>query len=62
VVLDKGVVEAFVNEGEAAIFAPLHAGPADLGMKVFARGSAHLDSLRAWPLRPARMSLERFHA
>jgi beta-fructofuranosidase len=60
--LDKGVVEAFANEGAAAVFAPLHAGPADLGMEVFARGGkAHLDSLRAWPLKPARMSLERFH-
>ena len=62
VFLDKGVVEAFANEGEAAIFAPLHAGPAELGVEVFARGGeAHLDSLRAWPLKPARMSLERFH-
>jgi beta-fructofuranosidase len=61
--LDKGVVEAFANEGAAAIFAPLQAGPADLGVEVFARGGkARLDSLRAWPLKPARMSLERFHA
>jgi hypothetical protein len=29
---------------------------------VFARGGkAHLDTLRAWPLKRARMSLERFH-
>ncbi len=62
VFLDKGVVEAFANEGTAAIFAPLHAGPADLGVEVFARGGkAHLDSLRVWPLKPARMSLDRFH-
>ena len=62
VFLDKGVVEAFANEGEAAIFAPLHAGAAELGVEVFARGGeARLDSLRAWPLKPARMSLERFH-
>ena len=61
VFLDRGVVEAFANDGMAAIFAPLHAGPADLGVEVFARGKARLDSLRAWPLRPARMSLERFH-
>jgi beta-fructofuranosidase len=62
VFLDKGVVEAFANEGEAAIFAPLHAGPGELGVEVFARGGeARLDSLRAWPLRPARLSLERFH-
>ena len=31
VFLDKGVVEAFANEGEAAIFAPLHADPAESG-------------------------------
>jgi beta-fructofuranosidase len=62
VFLDKGVVEAFANEGAAAIFAPLQAGSADLGVEVFARGGkARLDSLRAWPLKPARMSLERFH-
>jgi beta-fructofuranosidase len=62
VFLDKGVVEAYANEGMAAIFAPLHAGPADLGVEVFARGGkAHLNSLRAWPLKPARMSLEHFH-
>jgi beta-fructofuranosidase len=62
VFLDKGVVEAFANEGAAAIFAPLQAGPADLGVEVFARGGkARLDSLRAWPMKPARMSLERFH-
>jgi beta-fructofuranosidase len=62
VFLDKGVVEAFANDGAAAIFAPLRAGPADLGVEVFARGGkARLDSLRAWPLRAARMSLERFH-
>jgi beta-fructofuranosidase len=62
VFLDKGVVEAFANDGMAAIFAPLHAGPADLAVEAFARGGkAHLDSLRAWPLKPARLSLERFH-
>ena len=60
--LDKGVIEAFANEGTAAIFAPLHAPPADLTVEVFARGgAAHLDSLRAWPMKPARMDLERFH-
>jgi hypothetical protein len=62
VFLDKGVVEAFANDGMAAIFAPLHAGPADLAVEVFARGGkARLDSLRAWPLKPARFSLDRFH-
>ena len=46
----------------AAIFAPLHAAPADLDVEVFARGGkARLDSLRAWPLKPARMTLDRFH-
>jgi beta-fructofuranosidase len=62
VFLDKGVVEAYANEGMAAIFAPLRAGPADLAVEVFARGGkAHLDSLRVWPMKAARMSLERFH-
>ena len=46
----------------AAIFAPLHAAPTDLDVEVFARGGkARLDSLRAWPLKPARMALDRFH-
>ncbi len=62
VFLDKCVVEAFANDGTAAIFAPLHAAGSDLGVEVFARGGkAHLDSLRAWPIKPTRMSLERFH-
>lgn len=62
VFLDKGVVEAFANDGMAAIFAPLHANPSDVTIEVFARGGkAQLDSLRAWPMKPARMSLERFH-
>ena len=62
VFLDKGVLEAFANDGMAAIFAPLHTAPADLGVEVFLRGGkARLDSLRAWPLKPSRMSLDRFH-
>jgi beta-fructofuranosidase len=62
VFLDKCVAEAFANDGAAAIFAPLHTDGANLGVEVFARGGkAHLDSLRAWPLKPARMDLERFH-
>jgi sucrose-6-phosphate hydrolase SacC (GH32 family) len=62
VFLDKCVVEAFANDGTAAIFLPLHAATADQGIEIFARnGKAQLDSLRVWPMRPARMTLDRFH-
>jgi sucrose-6-phosphate hydrolase SacC (GH32 family) len=61
VFLDKRVVEVYANDGEAAIFTTVDAGLNDLGIEVFANGgAAKLESLTAWPLRPARFSLERF--
>jgi len=61
VFLDKRVVEVYANNGEAAIFTTVDAGLNDLGIEVFANGgAAKLESLTAWPLRPARFSLEHF--
>jgi beta-fructofuranosidase len=55
VFLDKCVVEAYANDGAAAIFSTVAAEPQDLGVEVFATGgTAKLESLTVWPLRPAR--------
>lgn len=59
--LDKCVMEAYVNDGQAAIFTTLDANVNDLGIAAFARdGTGQLDALKMWPLKPARFSLERF--
>jgi beta-fructofuranosidase len=61
VFLDKRVIEAYVNDGAVAIFSVVDAGPEDLGVEAFASGgTARLVSLKAWPLKPAAFSLERF--
>lgn len=63
VFLDKHVMEVFVNGGSVAIFTTVKANRQDLGVEVFAQdGEVTLDSLKAWPLRPARFSLERYRA
>ena len=80
--LDKRVVEVYVNNGEAALFATIDAGPQDLGVAFVstqapARGGgaapgggrgaaapatpARLESLKAWPMKPATFNLDRFH-
>ncbi len=93
VFLDKRTVEAYLDDGIAAVYNPVEAAREDQGIAVFAlaggasrglgatpgspggegRGSAgargpqplnstvRLDSLRVWPLKGARFSLERFH-
>jgi Glycosyl hydrolases family 32 C terminal len=81
--LDKCVLEAFVNDGDAAIYTTLDAGPRDLGIAVTAAessgrggrtggpppgtgrgsaagGKARIESLTAWPMKPAVFSLEHF--
>jgi hypothetical protein len=59
--LDKRVMEVFVDDGTAAIYTVTDAGPQDLGVETFAvGGTVRLDSLTAWPLRPASFSLEHF--
>jgi beta-fructofuranosidase len=61
VFLDKRVIEAYVNDGSVAIFSVVDAGPEDLAVEVFASGGkAQLVSLKAWPLKPAGFSLQRF--
>jgi beta-fructofuranosidase len=61
VFLDKRVVEAYINDGAAAIFTTVNAAPKDLGIEAFAAGgTARLRSLTAWPLRPAGFDLARF--
>ncbi len=63
VFLDKCVAEAYANDGAAAIFTTVDAGPNDLGIEAYAEGgTARLDSFQAWPLKPARFSLDRFRA
>jgi|SRR5581483_3286670 len=59
--LDKRVLEVYANDGVAAVFTTVDAGPQDLGIEVFSSGGPGvLESLRVWPLRPARFSLDRF--
>ncbi len=61
VFLDKRVIEVYVNDGAAAIFTTVDGGADDLSLEAFAKGgTARLESLTAWPLKPARFSLERF--
>jgi beta-fructofuranosidase len=78
VFLDKRAAEVYVDDGVAAVFTTVDAGPRDLGIAAFAqtlaggRGGppgpaanapsrlAMLESMRIWPMRPARMSMDRF--
>jgi beta-fructofuranosidase len=61
--LDKRVMEAYINDGEAAVFTTIDAAPGDLGTQAFAKGgTARLESFQAWPLSAARFSLDRFKA
>jgi beta-fructofuranosidase len=63
VYLDRSVVEAYANDGAAAIFTTVAAGEKDLGVEAYAEGGkARLESFRAWPLKPAQFSLERYQA
>lgn len=61
VFLDKRVVEVYVNDGFAAIYGTVNAGPQDLAVASFARGEgAQLAVGKAWPLKAAEFSLEHF--
>lgn len=75
--LDKLYLEIYVNDGAVALYQFIDALPQDQGIAVFARignssfglGNAEtrppagvsLESLRAWPMRPASFSLDHFH-
>jgi beta-fructofuranosidase len=61
VFLDKRVMEVYANDGEAAIFTTVDAGPEDLSIEAFAKGGpGKLEGLKAWTLKPAKFSLDRF--
>lgn len=76
VFLDKRVVEVYVNDGEAALYGTVDAGPQDLGVAIVANaptgrgfgggrgtapaGPARVQSFRAWQMKPAEFSLARF--
>jgi beta-fructofuranosidase len=76
VFLDKRVIEVYVNDGEAALYSTVDAGPQDLGVAIVANapsgrgfgagrgnvpaGPSRVQSFRAWPMNPASFSLERF--
>jgi beta-fructofuranosidase len=62
VFLDKGVIEAYANDGSAAIFTHLDPSLNYTGrMEAYVEGgSARLESLAAWPLNSARFSLEHY--
>lgn len=73
VFLDKCCVEAYVNDGLAAIYNPFEANRAGQGVAVFGqpqpaggRGGAlaqspRLEALRVWPMKAATFNLDRFH-
>ena len=76
--LDKRCLEVYVNEGVVALYNWVDAAPQDQGITVFARAgnlpggmpgaanrpgpSVALESLRAWPMKPARFDMEHFRA
>jgi sucrose-6-phosphate hydrolase SacC (GH32 family) len=76
VFLDKRAIEVYANDGVAAIYNPVEAGPNDLGIAVFGQEAApgrgfgrtsspvppRLESLRIWPMKPAHFSMEHFRA
>jgi len=75
--LDKRCLEVYVNDGTVALYSAVEASPDDQGLAVFARTanpglgnpgganrppvSVRLESLKAWPMKPASFSLDRFH-
>jgi beta-fructofuranosidase len=73
--LDKRCLEVYVNDGAVALYSFIDAPPGDQGLAVFARtvnpgfgipanrppASVRMESLKAWPMKPAVFSLEQFH-
>lgn len=75
--LDKRCLEVYVNDGTVALYNFIDAQPADQQIAVFTRmanlGSGNsnaanrrpagerLESLKAWPMKPASFNLDRFH-
>jgi hypothetical protein len=64
-------VEVNVNDGVAAVYNWIDAGLNGLGIAVFGRPGngrggtvpvpPRLESLKVWPMKPARFSLDHFH-
>uniref|UniRef100_Q026K0 beta-fructofuranosidase n=1 Tax=Solibacter usitatus (strain Ellin6076) TaxID=234267 RepID=Q026K0_SOLUE len=71
VFLDRRCLEVNVNDGVAAVYNWFDAGLNDLGIAAFGRAGngrggiapvpPRLESLRVWPMKPAKFSLDRFH-
>jgi beta-fructofuranosidase len=75
--LDKLCLEVFVNDGSVAVYSSLDAQTEDQGLAVFGRtadfgfgnstalnrptATVRLESLKAWPLKPATFTLDHFH-
>jgi hypothetical protein len=73
--LDKRCVEVYMNDGAVALYSFIDAPAGDQGLAVFARtvnpgfgipanrppASVRIESLKAWPMKPAVFSLEQFH-
>jgi beta-fructofuranosidase len=73
--LDKRCLEVYVNDGAVALYNFIDAPVGDQGLAVFARtvnpgfgtranrppASVRMESLKAWPMKPAVFSLEQFH-
>ncbi|MCU1237334.1 MAG: hypothetical protein JWP63_5301 [Candidatus Solibacter sp.] len=59
VFIDRRVIEVFTGDGRAAIFTT--SDGADRRIEAFARGgTARIEECRVWPMKAARMSLDRF--
>ena len=58
---EKRVMEVYANDGAAALFTTVDAEPEDWGMEAFSHGGVgKMEWLKAWNLKPAGFSLEKF--
>ena len=59
--VDRSVLEVYANDGMAALYGNLPAGPGDIEIAASARGEgSRLSAIRAWPLKGASFNLDRF--
>jgi beta-fructofuranosidase len=65
VFLDKRCLEVYVNDGEVALYNFIDAPPDEQKLAVFARtnrpAGIRIESLQAWPIKPASFTLDHFH-
>lgn len=74
--LDKRCLEVYVNDGAVALYNSIDSQPGDQAVSAFARtgnlafgnaeanrrpASVSLESLKAWPMKPASFDLDHFH-